>query len=95
MGACDTRVEANALISLAKRGVRVIHRCALYMGACYTWNFMWVVIIVTGSTGRTGKNSGGPVKIFRQRSCGPVTFSAQVRTLVICTYFDGIVFLQI
>ena len=74
-------VETNALISLAKRGVRVIHSCALYMGACYTWNFMWVVIIVTGSTERTGKNSGGPAKIFRQRSCGPVTFSAQVLTL--------------
>ena len=57
MGAwVEARVEANALISLAKRGVRVIHRYALYMGACYTWNFMWVVIIVTGNTGRTGKN---------------------------------------
>ena len=53
-------VETNALISLAKRGVRVIHRCALDMGACYTWNFMWVVIIVTGSTGT-------PVRIQEDR----------------------------
>ena len=30
-----------------------------------------VVIIVVGDIGRTGKNSGGLVKIFRQRSCGP------------------------
>ena len=31
MGACDTRVEANALIILAERGVRA------YTGAHYTW----------------------------------------------------------
>ena len=82
VGACDTRVEANVLIILAKRGVRPMHRCALYMGPCYTWNFTWVVIIVIRNSRRTDKNSGGLVKNFRRRSCGPLTFANEVRRLI-------------
>ena len=66
------------MIILAKRGVLAYVGIIAYMGACYTWNFTWVVDIVIGNTGRTGKNSGGLVKFFTQQSCGPVAFSTKV-----------------